>query len=170
MCWEPKFSPNQRKFDLRIPIFKKKCKWCGVLIWSWRLAWNGGSPLDLELKKSFKWRVSGTKKKSGLKKGGLGTCPYYLSMWVPPGLDHFICWGIVPSTSYFLFVWVGTNRLVGRLAETYINQSLLDRSQWVVAIPSVIFFPDNTKWFNVPVYWFCTLKPALKAPDKILVT
>ena len=44
-----------------------------------------------------------------------------------PGLDHFLYWGVGSSTSYFLFVRVGTNRLVERLAKTYIDQALYTR-------------------------------------------
>ena len=55
-----------------------------------------------------------------------------------PGLDQFIC---------FLFLRVGPNRFAGRQAATSRDmhrQVTLYRSQWVVEIPSVIFFPDTT--------------------------
>ena len=39
------------------------------------------------------------------------------------------------SASYFLFVRVGTNRLVGRLAETYIDQSLYTRVNGSLRFP-----------------------------------
>ena len=119
MWWEPKFGQNRRKFGLS--------NVSGVSIWSWRKAWNGGS-LPPELK-------------GGLKKGG-GVWGQHMPVSTP-GLDHFICWGVISSTSYFLFVQVGTNRLVRRLAATSRDMHrpvTLYKSQWVVAIPSAIFY------------------------------
>ena len=57
------------------------------------------------------------------------------------GLDHFIYRGVIFSTSYFLFLRVETNRLVGRITEKFIDQSL---HTGVNTIPCIIFFPRHT--------------------------
>ena len=96
-------SKSEKIWLEKANFFFKKCKW----------------GLDLELMKSLKWWVSGTKKQVCWKRGSWGQHMPVLPFNVnAPGLEHFICWGVVSSTSYFLFVRVGTNRLMGRLAAT----------------------------------------------------
>ena len=52
-----------------------------------------------------------------------------------PRLNHFICRDVVSSASYFLFVRVRTTMLVGRLTETYIDQSLYKRVNGSLRFP-----------------------------------
>ena len=131
-----------------MPIVFKKCQW----------------GLDLDLKESLKWWVSGTKEKwpeTGDLEGG--TCPYYLSMWVPRAGPFY--WGVVvPSISYFLFVGVGTNKLVGRLAmlaETCINQSLYTEVSGSMRFPLSCSSQLWTRRINVVFgrLWCCSVYP-----------
>ena len=72
-----------------------------------------------------------------------------------PGLAHFICWGVVSLTSYFLFMWVGTNRLMGRLAETYINQLLYTEVNRSLRFPLlfssqiILYLPSSTSRYQL---------------------
>ena len=74
----------------------------------------------------WSWKKKSLNQMMGFRKGVLRVANTRTTFQCEcPRVDQFICWNVISSTSYFLFVQVGTNRLLmGRLAETYIDQSL----------------------------------------------